>query len=238
MTSCGLKSSPAIHPCGKQPHGLTLKHKWNTTCILTFYYRYNGGRGDPASEGGSSFHWRKQETRAYDGLAAGTCVYYADLDGNGKADEHYILGTFTNLAETSLAPSCGLIDRTGDDAGGVVNPNLPIQPASPEGDGDGWRSITCTNPAVTDHTAYAPERWKGVDGDGAWLSVLEGWQTNLTAGRELKHFSNNVRVHQRPFSYHLVWNPSDMRPLSLGVQFLQWAAGHVLRHLRRRGQRV
>ncbi|KAH8895341.1 hypothetical protein GQ53DRAFT_855657 [Thozetella sp. PMI_491] len=71
---------------------------------------YNGGRGDPSQLSGSSFFWRRQDAAAYVGLAAGTCEFFVDLDGNGRADEHFLLGTFTNEARTSLSPSCGLTD--------------------------------------------------------------------------------------------------------------------------------
>ncbi|KAK7432202.1 hypothetical protein QQZ08_001147 [Neonectria magnoliae] len=46
---------------------------------------YNGGRGSPSTGGGSSFYWRVQEKKAFYGLVAGTCIYYADLDGNQHA---------------------------------------------------------------------------------------------------------------------------------------------------------
>ncbi|KAJ3542506.1 hypothetical protein NM208_g4051 [Fusarium decemcellulare] len=110
---------------------------------------YNGGRGSPETGGGSSFYWRVQEKKAYYGLSAGTCIYYADLDGNNHADEHYILGTFNNEARTSLNPSCGLTDRTGDD-GPITNPNLPVQPGSDEDDDGGGGG------SDGDHSPYIP----------------------------------------------------------------------------------
>ncbi|KAK2728197.1 killer toxin subunits alpha beta [Colletotrichum kahawae] len=109
---------------------------------------YNGGRGSPDTGGGSSFYWGVQEKKAYYGLAAGSCIYYADLDGNDHADEHYILESFNNKGRTSLNPSCGLTDRTGDD-GPITNPNLPVQPGSNEDDDTGGGS-------GGDHTPYLP----------------------------------------------------------------------------------
>ncbi|KAM0544199.1 hypothetical protein ACHAPJ_011950 [Fusarium lateritium] len=94
---------------------------------------YNGGRGLPSTGGGSSFYWRVQDRMAYYGLVAGTCIYYADLDGNGHADEHYVMGTFNNEAKTSLNQACGLTDRTGDD-GPITDPKLPVQPGTQEDD--------------------------------------------------------------------------------------------------------
>ncbi|KAK7216223.1 hypothetical protein V2G26_004226 [Clonostachys chloroleuca] len=80
------------------------------------YVWYNEGRGKSEDLLGSTFSWRQQTEVAYKGNAAGTCEYWPDLDGNGRADEHYITGTFDNKARTSFNPSCGLTDFTGDDA--------------------------------------------------------------------------------------------------------------------------
>ncbi|KAK7414551.1 hypothetical protein QQX98_006578 [Neonectria punicea] len=93
---------------------------------------YNRGRADPAQTSGSSISWGKTSGPVYDGNRAGTCIYYPDLDGNGRADMHSLMGTFDNRAETWYNPSCGLTDREGDDPGGVSNPNLPVQPADPD----------------------------------------------------------------------------------------------------------
>ncbi len=51
-----------------------------------------------------------------DGSYAGTCQYFPDLDGDGRADLHSIMGTWTNKAETWFN-RCGLIDLSGDDNG-------------------------------------------------------------------------------------------------------------------------
>lgn len=74
---------------------------------------------------GSAFYWRKQEEKAFAGLAAGTCLFYPDLTGDLRADEHYVLESFNNVAETSFSPSCGLTDLGGDDSDPVVDPKLP-----------------------------------------------------------------------------------------------------------------
>ncbi|KAH7146209.1 hypothetical protein EDB81DRAFT_842443 [Dactylonectria macrodidyma] len=57
---------------------------------------------------------------------------------------------------------------------------MPSDPGDVEEDPNDWRSIKCDNEGVTDHKKYAPDRWAA------------GWQYNLTAGRQEKHFSNNV----------------------------------------------
>lgn len=125
-------------------------------------------------------------------------------------------------------PSCGMSDSEGDDPEGVVDPKLPVLPSEP-GDGDSepnpddWRSKTCTDDAVTDHTMYGPDRWKGLDGNGAWASVIEGWQYNLTHGRLEKHFANNFCT--TPFT------SVDETLTLVGIQLLQRPYGCLLRGL-------
>lgn len=60
---------------------------------------------------------------------------------------------------------------------------------------DDWRSATCENKGVVDHTMYGPDRWEEVDAGGAWEAVLEGWKLNLTEGRVEKNFANNVWLY-------------------------------------------
>ncbi|KAI4602200.1 hypothetical protein KJ359_009438 [Pestalotiopsis sp. 9143b] len=56
---------------------------------------YNRGRGDPAQLGGSSFSWDRISGPLYEADYAGTCQYLPDLDGDGRADLHSIIGTYT-----------------------------------------------------------------------------------------------------------------------------------------------
>ncbi|KAK1842567.1 killer toxin subunits alpha beta [Colletotrichum chrysophilum] len=93
--------------------------------------KYNGSHDSLDTGGGSSFYWK-----------------YADLDGNDHVDEHYTLESFNNKGRTSLKPSCGVADRTGDD-GRVTSPNLPVQPGSDEDDDTSGGS-------GGDHTPYVP----------------------------------------------------------------------------------
>ncbi|KAL3296053.1 putative fg-gap repeat domain-containing protein [Colletotrichum asianum] len=58
------------------------------------------------------FFWRVQEKKAYYGLAAWSCIYHADLDGNDHAVEHYILESFNNKV-------------TGGGSGGDHTPYVP-----------------------------------------------------------------------------------------------------------------
>ncbi|KAM0330967.1 hypothetical protein ACHAQA_003924 [Verticillium albo-atrum] len=168
---------------------------------------YNEGAGNPAELSGSSFKWRKINNHVYDGSVAGTCQYFPDFDGNGRADLHSIKGTWTNQGETWLNPSCGLRDATGDDPGGIVNPQLPEQPGNPiggEGPGNGggecrgrdnrdWRSVTCTNRYIESHVDFTSrERWLGIDVPGAWASVIEYWQCRLANNQPRSQFSNVV----------------------------------------------
>ncbi|KAK7991495.1 hypothetical protein PG988_000289 [Apiospora saccharicola] len=85
---------------------------------------YNRGRSNPAETSGSSFRWERMVDRVFENTVAGTCMYYPDLDGDGRADKHNILGTYTNEAETWFN-RCGLPDVMGDD-GPITNPNFPI----------------------------------------------------------------------------------------------------------------
>ncbi|ETS78505.1 hypothetical protein PFICI_10567 [Pestalotiopsis fici W106-1] len=94
---------------------------------------YNRGRGDPAELSGSSFHWEKITDPVYQGGYAGTCQYLPDLDGDGRADLHSIIGTWTNQAYTWFN-RCGLTDVTGDD-GPITDPGLP-NPDPPTTGGD------------------------------------------------------------------------------------------------------
>ncbi|KAF0324372.1 hypothetical protein GQ607_008321 [Colletotrichum asianum] len=90
------------------------------------------------------FFWRVQEKKAYYGLAAWSCIYHADLDGNDHAVEHYILESFNNKVRTSLNTSCGLTYWTGDD-GPITNPDLMKMTTQVTGGGSGG-----------DHTPYVP----------------------------------------------------------------------------------
>jgi hypothetical protein len=92
------------------------------------YVYYNLGRRDI---GGSRYEWSQKPEGgpwfAYTGNAAGTCVFYPDLDGNRRVDQHNILGTWTNEAKTWYNVCPGGTDNTGDD-GAITDPNLPDYP--------------------------------------------------------------------------------------------------------------
>ncbi|KAH8657733.1 hypothetical protein BX600DRAFT_400504 [Xylariales sp. PMI_506] len=89
------------------------------------YVYYNDG---PANVAGSSYHWdvdsSNQPAYAYGGNAAGTCTYYPDFNGDGRADQHVILQSFTNLAWTTYNLCSG--GHTGDDENPYVDPDLPM----------------------------------------------------------------------------------------------------------------
>ncbi|CAG8097452.1 unnamed protein product [Penicillium olsonii] len=76
------------------------------------------------SVSGSQFEWQNIGVR-YQGARAGSCTYFPDLNGDGRADMHAIKYSFVNSAETWFSPSC---NRHGDD-GAVSNPNLPVMPS-------------------------------------------------------------------------------------------------------------
>lgn len=100
--------------------------------VYSWIVRYNEGRhSNPSANGGSHYSWRKGNGNAYGGSYAGTCQNFVNLDSDPRADLHSIMGTWTNNAETWYSPSCGFFDYTGDDDGGVKDPQLPIQPGNP-----------------------------------------------------------------------------------------------------------
>ena len=72
----------------------------------------NNGKMDT---GGSNW-WFLKSGKQYSGSWAGTCQYFPDLDGDGRADLHSIMSTFTNRGETFFN-RCGLTDVEGDDPG-------------------------------------------------------------------------------------------------------------------------
>lgn len=100
------------------------------------YVWYNEDRSDPATTSGPSFLWRKISDAVYEGSVAGTLHVLPDLDGNGRADMHEILGTWNNEAESWFNPACGMADATGDDSEDIADPQLPVMPGSGTGDYD------------------------------------------------------------------------------------------------------
>ncbi|OBS29554.1 hypothetical protein FPOA_03491 [Fusarium poae] len=72
----------------------------------------NNGKMDT---GGSNW-WFLKSGKQYAGSWAGTCQYFPDLDGDGRADLHSIMATFDNRGETFFN-RCGMTDNTGDDGG-------------------------------------------------------------------------------------------------------------------------
>ncbi|KLO84855.1 uncharacterized protein LW93_7106 [Fusarium fujikuroi] len=94
----------------------------------SFVY-YNKGRKDIA---GSRYHWEIQERGgpfpAYGGSYAGSCQYFPDLNGDGRADLHSIQATFPNTAVTAYNICGG--NRSGDDSSEIKKPDL-ITPNNP-----------------------------------------------------------------------------------------------------------
>jgi hypothetical protein len=82
----------------------------------------NKGRKDI---GGSRWDWDPQGV-CFQGAQAGSCTYFPDLDGNGRADMHVITHSMRNTAETWFS-CCGRVNKKGDN-GIVINPNLPQMP--------------------------------------------------------------------------------------------------------------
>ncbi|OQE36040.1 hypothetical protein PENCOP_c012G03701 [Penicillium coprophilum] len=83
--------------------------------------------------GNSRYEWDPVGVK-YQGAVAGSCTYFPDLDGNGRADMHSILYTWYNTAKTWFS-RCGRPNRVGDD-GVVSDPHLPIMPDGEDEIGD------------------------------------------------------------------------------------------------------
>ncbi|KAM7189559.1 hypothetical protein V8F20_010098 [Naviculisporaceae sp. PSN 640] len=103
-------------------------NKWNGNG----YVWYNRGRRDIS---GSRFEWgRVGDGKAFDGHVAGTCTYFADLDGNKRWDLHEVGHSLDNTADTWFNV-CGSGDGGGDDPEGVRDPGLDIPPGGIPGSG-------------------------------------------------------------------------------------------------------
>ncbi|EEU40647.1 uncharacterized protein NECHADRAFT_33967, partial [Fusarium vanettenii 77-13-4] len=89
---------------------------------------YNMGRRDIA---GSRYWWEIQERGgpfpAYGGSYAGSCQYFPDLNGDGRADLHSIQGTFPNTAVSAYNVCDG--NRSGDDSTDIKQPDLIMPPS-------------------------------------------------------------------------------------------------------------
>ncbi|CAG8901464.1 unnamed protein product [Penicillium egyptiacum] len=83
---------------------------------------YNKGRKDI---GGSRYWWDPVGNK-FQGAVEGSCTYFPDLDGNGRADMHSIIHSIDNTAKTWFS-RCGRADKTGDD-GPIEHPDLPVIP--------------------------------------------------------------------------------------------------------------
>ncbi|KAL4983331.1 hypothetical protein BDW68DRAFT_191412 [Aspergillus falconensis] len=135
---------------------------------------YNRGRREI---GGSSFWWEPAGLR-YEGAVAGSCTYFPDLDGDGRADMHAITHSMDNTAETWYN-QCGLPDATGDDAEGVHDPDLPAVPESWPFEITGPHLELCRH---SKHRALAidlPRMVPGIRGEGS--PADGGWQPEWAA---------------------------------------------------------
>ncbi|GAB1210904.1 hypothetical protein ATERTT37_000014 [Aspergillus terreus] len=83
---------------------------------------YNLGRRDIK---GSRYEWGPQGPK-YRGAVEGSCTYFPDLNGDGRADMHSIWNSINNTAQTWYN-ECATKDHTGDD-GPITDPNLPVSP--------------------------------------------------------------------------------------------------------------
>ncbi|KAF5507162.1 Multidomain esterase [Colletotrichum aenigma] len=153
----------------------------------SFVY-YNLGRRDI---GGSRYHWATIPAggpeKAYTGSFAGSCQYFPDFDGDGRADLHSIQATFPNTAVTAYNRCGG--NRNGDDWDPSYEPEIVMPPpgqpieGTPGGGGaqpieDGWREIPCTHQGVTDAREDAEWRWDQVLTPAAWAAALRNYKSD------------------------------------------------------------
>lgn len=91
--------------------------------------------------------------------SAGTCTYYNDLNGDGRVDQHIILESFNNNAETSYNLCAG--DHVGDDEDPYTDPGLPIPATStaptPTTAGDGTTAAPTGQSSPTCVIAQDPD---------------------------------------------------------------------------------
>ncbi|KPM46037.1 hypothetical protein AK830_g415 [Neonectria ditissima] len=75
---------------------------------------------------------------------------------------------------------------------------------------------------------------KQVDADGAWVSVIESWQSNITAGRAQKHLSNNISNYfngpQDMFCETFAEEGSGCKDLHLQCSSVNAPAGYFIIH--------
>ncbi|KXH49449.1 hypothetical protein CSIM01_03737 [Colletotrichum simmondsii] len=135
---------------------------------------YNEGE-DASRPLGSAFHWRQQTEMAYAGLAAGTCLFYTDLSGDFRADEHYVLESINNIAETSFSPACGLSNVEGDDPEGVIDPKLPVRPEDPNSGNDEVPEGICSYKFLGTTQLTLKNTWEN---SGARASLEKWFETN------------------------------------------------------------
>ncbi|KAL2064102.1 hypothetical protein VTL71DRAFT_4596 [Oculimacula yallundae] len=137
----------------------------------------NNGKMDT---GGSNW-WFLKSGKQYSGSFAGTCQYFPDLDGDGRADLHSIMATFDNRGETHFN-RCGFVDSTGDDAGWAPGQDpgfgsLPVNvPALPSEDRP-WEDVYCdATAALQSHLADPKIRWRDAKANEAWEGALAYWE--------------------------------------------------------------
>ncbi|KAF4995624.1 hypothetical protein FGRMN_5016 [Fusarium graminum] len=121
----------------------------------------NNGKMDT---GGSNW-WFLKSGKQYAGSWAGTCQYFPDLDGDGRADLHSIMNSFDNRGETFFN-RCGMTDTTGDDAGWAPGQDpgfgsLP-SPGNDEKPGGGSGGGVPSLPSTCDETCWSVSQDKEI----------------------------------------------------------------------------
>ncbi|RSM12379.1 hypothetical protein CEP52_002563 [Fusarium oligoseptatum] len=156
---------------------------------------YNMGRRDIA---GSRYWWEIQERGgpfpAYGGSYAGSCQYFPDLNGDGRADLHSIQGTFPNTAVTAYNVCDG--NRSGDDSTDIKKPDLIMPPETPSNGGGGEESNTPPNPG---ENCGLPQKWmqlpiKVGESDGGEDFCFAKWNQGVFP-REIEAWATEGSLH-------------------------------------------
>ncbi|GES66464.1 esterase [Aspergillus terreus] len=143
---------------------------------------YNLGRRDIK---GSRYEWGPQGPK-YRGAVEGSCTYFPDLNGDGRADMHSIWNSINNTAQTWYN-ECATKDHTGDD-GPITDPNLPV---SPENDPieviphyEDNSELLCPDPNNLGQEGICDSKLSAYNADSWALVVVGGYYTKI-CGRQI-----------------------------------------------------
>ncbi|PKS10949.1 hypothetical protein jhhlp_002708 [Lomentospora prolificans] len=147
---------------------------------------YNQGR---EKRDGSDIGWHPVGKK-YDGQGQGPCHHFPDIDGDGRADLHFV-DPIDNTAETwfNVCPDAG-----GDDGDKYGDPELPWAPAKQ------WRDARCTDQYINDAAADPLSRWAAAGTDQAFWEVANEYKNNRGTFPYFSQYLNSF-FNSTDFSY-------------------------------------